>query len=783
MVQTRMLTRSHVEQHGESSTTATGMLTTKERSATLTDSDLTVDHHDDHFDVDFSVTTESGAHMMVLNNDGMSGDEEAEEEDLDFSVSSSGRTIEHIMQDQMQTGILPTHKSNQKTAASSTSMAAASSSAPAPAPAVTVKAKTPLMISAAAKSPARAIPQVSSTTHHHYQQHNNNNAATASHPGSQESSGSSFLSGILNPSATSFNNYQLSHTPPTAFGTSYENNHFGKRQRSGVRKTGTAKQDMNCTTLGHMNAFLNGVASFQFAFSFSSSLYTVSHLCSSCIFFPIFSCTQSVSGRLRSASDLEEKGLIDRQQKGILKDLIICGDEDLQQALDQYEDGNPAVLENMIRSGALQNKALPDLDLLGDLDLDFLTMNDIGDDMGMAAVGGVGGKEGPGMYTLPQQHQAEAHSHKSDHHRSASMPTMQPPTSFASAGSAAGKQQPHHRATQSSSGMVSPEFDDGIGELEFTGDFGETESGYDVDHTYPNDQHSQQQQQQHHTGRQNRATSPSIGEDMRLRSNSLFSALINDPRAIENLDYQYGRWMDRDPNSIAEAEYKDRHEDLFREEKDDGTDAHSMAATSQPISIPNADTDADDAAPGSNAASPRKKKGRRKSDSAVLERMMKAKRKQELQDLKKREKQEKREQKEREKQEKKEARMVAKAEKKKQKDQKKEAAAMVVEEEEKPVHIPGSGRPRSMSDPNFQSKRDEFGHVEIDRPDGWVGAYSPESRKVRIDKFLAKRHQRVWTKTVKYDVRKNFADSRLRVKGRFVKKEDETLMRELMSMT
>ena len=34
---------------------------------------------------------------------------------------------------------------------------------------------------------------------------------------------------------------------------------------------------------------------------------------------------------------------------------------------------------------------------------------------------------------------------------------------------------------------------------------------------------------------------------------------------------------------------------------------------------------------------------------------------------------------------------------------------------------------------------------------------------------------------MKYDVRKNFADSRLRVKGRFVKKEDEELLRELMS--
>ena len=69
------------------------------------------------------------------------------------------------------------------------------------------------------------------------------------------------------------------------------------------------------------------------------------------------------------------------------------------------------------------------------------------------------------------------------------------------------------------------------------------------------------------------------------------------------------------------------------------------------------------------------------------------------------------------------------------------------------------------------------------RPDGWVGAYSPDSRKVRISRFMEKRNHRTWTKTVKYDVRKNFADSRLRVKGRFVKKEDESLMRELMSLT
>jgi hypothetical protein len=64
----------------------------------------------------------------------------------------------------------------------------------------------------------------------------------------------------------------------------------------------------------------------------------------------------------------------------------------------------------------------------------------------------------------------------------------------------------------------------------------------------------------------------------------------------------------------------------------------------------------------------------------------------------------------------------------------------------------------------------------------FIGAYNPEQRKKRIERFIEKRSRRVWTKKVKYDVRKNFADSRLRVKGRFVKKEDEEIMRELMTI-
>jgi len=73
-------------------------------------------------------------------------------------------------------------------------------------------------------------------------------------------------------------------------------------------------------------------------------------------------------------------------------------------------------------------------------------------------------------------------------------------------------------------------------------------------------------------------------------------------------------------------------------------------------------------------------------------------------------------------------------------------------------------------------------HSENPENKGIIGAYTIEQRKKRIEKFLEKRNHRVWTKKVKYDVRKNFADSRLRVKGRFVKKEEEHVMRELLDM-
>ena len=54
----------------------------------------------------------------------------------------------------------------------------------------------------------------------------------------------------------------------------------------------------------------------------------------------------SVSGRLRSASDLCEDGTISQNQKGLVKDMIISGDPELARALGEYEKETQNLLKN-----------------------------------------------------------------------------------------------------------------------------------------------------------------------------------------------------------------------------------------------------------------------------------------------------------------------------------------------------------------------------------------------------------------------------------------------------
>jgi hypothetical protein len=58
--------------------------------------------------------------------------------------------------------------------------------------------------------------------------------------------------------------------------------------------------------------------------------------------------------------------------------------------------------------------------------------------------------------------------------------------------------------------------------------------------------------------------------------------------------------------------------------------------------------------------------------------------------------------------------------------------------------------------------------VELAKENNW---YNTPERKEKIDRFLKKRYQRKWGRTVKYQCRKNLAENRERVKGRFVPKK------------
>jgi len=62
--------------------------------------------------------------------------------------------------------------------------------------------------------------------------------------------------------------------------------------------------------------------------------------------------------------------------------------------------------------------------------------------------------------------------------------------------------------------------------------------------------------------------------------------------------------------------------------------------------------------------------------------------------------------------------------------------------------------------------------MEFLNKDGRIGIYLPEERKKRVAKFHLKRKMRIWRKRIKYDCRKKLADSRPRIKGRFVRRSD-----------
>ncbi len=432
---------------------------------------------------------------------------------------------------------------------------------------------------------------------------------------------------------------------------------------------------------------------------------------------------QSISGRLRSMSDLEDRGIIDRQQKGVLKDLIISGDDDLQVALDKWDGGDKSALESIV--SALKTKNSSDIDLLGDLDLDFLSVN--GD------YGGVSGQIASKAIPIPSRG-----SYHSNPGSGASTPQIR-------------SQSP---AASSRKGSY-----DGIGELDFNGLYAGA-----VESSAEQTTNAQPKANGIHTSlTKPRADSLSDFEYHRNRANSLaFGTLLDEPSTSEFQD-SVGKWMDRTPGPIPE-ESKPLKKRVSSHIVGANGGLYIINGSDQEAQQPQAPIDTSKMTKSEIAAMKRRERELKKAQREA-------------------ERQAKREKKEQEAKLKKAAKLEKKAKKADALSKKKKDEMMANLDDEPKVIVSGTGRPRSLSDPNLSIGLDENGLMHIDHPPDWVGAYSPDSRKLRIERFLAKRNHRVWVKKVKYDVRKNFADSRLRVKGRFVKKEDELLMRDLMSLT
>ena len=60
---------------------------------------------------------------------------------------------------------------------------------------------------------------------------------------------------------------------------------------------------------------------------------------------------------------------------------------------------------------------------------------------------------------------------------------------------------------------------------------------------------------------------------------------------------------------------------------------------------------------------------------------------------------------------------------------------------------------------------------QVYNKNGRIGIYTPSERAAIIARFQSKRARRNWKKKIRYGCRKNLADRRVRVKGRFVKRD------------
>ena len=79
--------------------------------------------------------------------------------------------------------------------------------------------------------------------------------------------------------------------------------------------------------------------------------------------------------------------------------------------------------------------------------------------------------------------------------------------------------------------------------------------------------------------------------------------------------------------------------------------------------------------------------------------------------------------------------------------------------------------PEVTEDHTVPSMLDQY--TSLYNKNGRIGIYTKQERNEIIERFREKRRKRVWKKKIRYHCRKNLADKRIRIKGRFVKKIED----------
>jgi hypothetical protein len=427
----------------------------------------------------------------------------------------------------------------------------------------------------------------------------------------------------------------------------------------------------------------------------------------------------SISSRLRSASELLEDGVIETRHKGILKDLIISGDEALADALSRYERGDKEPIKNLLREGVLNRKS--SLDLLGDvgdLSFDFLSVSAASNAFTSAMKGNLDAPfpmdEEEMTFEILLQESTDTFGGKS------------PPKKFLSHASfSLGRAQMGQRSSSLSS---IPGISSSYNAQHHSKNSHQTKSLLSSSHQLAHSQHvlgtfsslgtpppdlfEISMLEEAGVGAW---THPALRGNGSMRKDTMLDFDSDD---LESPPSSPKRAPASSAGVLPPTAPKSNGQTKLRKQatpkaSPKNTESGSASATSAPIVIPKPSK--------ANGGA-----GRQSSGSSTKARISAS---------------------------------GANAGNNNTNGTEKAHAAAAV--------------PTLTTEERAASRRAQGVPM--------VGAYSPESRKIRVERFVAKRDRRVWKKKVKYDVRKNFADSRLRVKGRFVKKEEEEALKELMS--